>query len=159
MKRILAIVVAYALLVTGLWIGSNSVPRVQAQYLAGDPCFGNNVKLSVPINVVTATTTQLVALNATKTIYVCGSFFTVASSATTVATAQFEYGTGASCGTGTTALTGAMGTGTATATNDGEDIVIPGDYTSFSIPVGNALCLVTAGTTVSVQGFVTYIQQ
>lgn len=125
-----------------------------------DPCQSpSTLKQSQPINVVAAATTQLVPAATIQGIYVCGGFLTVGSSGTTPATALFEYGTGASCGTGTTVLTGAMGTGTATATNDGEPVTIPGGVTNFRAPTGNALCIVTAGTTVNVQGYISYVQQ
>jgi hypothetical protein len=110
------------------------------------------------VNVTTATTTQLVALSAGKVIYVCGGDLTINSIVTTATTAQFEYGTGSSCSTGTTVLTGLFGGGGITA---GIPLVvpIPGDYTSFSAPAGNALCLVSAGATINIQGFISYIQQ
>jgi hypothetical protein len=125
-----------------------------------DPCVSSAVlKQSQPINIVTATTTTIVPLSTINAIYVCGGYFEVASSATTAATAQFEFGTGANCGTGTTVLTGAMGTGTATAGIDAEAVVLPGPMTNFRAPTGNALCMVTAGTTVNVQGYISYVQQ
>ena len=123
-----------------------------------DPCFSNTPKSSVPINVTTATTTQLVALSAGKVVYVCGGIFTVNSVVTTATTAQFEYGTGASCGTGTTALTGLFNGGNVTA-GIAVPIILPADYSSFQAPAGNALCLVSAGTTVQIQGVLTFIQQ
>src|SRR5262249_53688761 len=119
----------------------------------------NTPKTSQPVNIVSATTTQLVALSAGKVIYVCGGFVDVASSATSAATIQFEYGTGASCGTGTTVLTGTMGTGTATAGIDAEPVTIQGYGAAFQTASGNALCVVTAGTTINVQGWITVIQQ
>ncbi len=122
-----------------------------------DPCLSpNSKKVSVAVNISTATTTQLVPLGTVNSITVCGGFVTVGSSGTSAATLKLESGTGASCGTGTLALTGTMGTGTATATNDGEPVVFP---TSISLAPGTALCAVTAGTTVNVQGYLTYVQQ
>lgn len=112
---------------------------------AGDPCNNPSVpKLSVPLNITTATTTQLVALTASKSIYVCDAAATVGGSTT----AQLSYGTGAACGTGTTVLTGVM-TGLAPLGYGG---------TIASIPAGNALCLVSTGTG-GIQGILTYVQQ
>lgn len=114
-----------------------------------DPCFTNTSKSSVVINIGSATTTQLVALVAGQKIYVCG--YSATHAVGTAATYQFEYGTGSSCGTGTTVLTGAMIGGFFVSFAD------PG--TTFATPAGNALCMVTAGTGPSAQGVLTYIQQ
>lgn len=125
-----------------------------------DPCQSPNLsKLSQPINIVAAGTTTLVSLGSNLAIYVCGGFMTVASSATTPATVQFIAGTGATCGTGTVTLTGTMGTGTATAGIDAEPVVLPAGATNFRAPYGNALCVVAAGTTVNIQGYISYVQQ
>lgn len=115
-----------------------------------DPCQSPAVqKSSVAVAISTATTTQLVALNGTKKVYVCGfSATTGAAGALT-----FEYGTGASCGTGTTTLTGAMvmgTTGSITLGNSGG--------TLMSTAAGNAFCALTA-TGAALQGVLTYVQQ
>jgi hypothetical protein len=112
-----------------------------------DPCF-TSAKSSVSVAITTATTTQLVALAAGKSVYVCG--FTASFGATT--TAQFEYGTGATCGTGTTVLTGTFTPGT------GVVLSLATDGTEFSAPAGNALCAVSTGTG-GIQGVLTYVQQ
>jgi hypothetical protein len=121
-----------------------------------DPCTTNS-KLVIPVNIVSATTTQLLALSAGKAIYICSATLTIAGSATTAGSILFEYGTGASCGTGTTAITGAM-VGSTTA---GNPTVIPfqgGSGTQFGTIAGQALCAVSAGTTVSIQGYITVVQ-
>jgi hypothetical protein len=119
---------------------------------SADPCQSNGTpKQSVALNVSSATTTQLIALSAGKQIFVCGFNFTMVG---TAQTAAFEYGTGASCGTGTTLLTGTMADGTVS------DIVVgmyPGS-TVMTAPAGNALCILTTGTA-GVQGLLTYVQQ
>jgi hypothetical protein len=118
-----------------------------------DPCqTAGALKQSKIINIASATTTQLVPLVAGQSVYVCGGGVTMVGAAQTLA---LEYGTGASCGTGTTLLTGAMADGAAS------DIWLPiggGSATSFSTPSGNALCAVTTGT-VGQQGYLTYVQQ
>lgn len=74
---------------------------------AADPCLSPQVpKQSVAIGISSATTTQLIALETGKAIYVCGWNFTAVIG--TGATYLFQYGTGTTCGTGTVALTGAM---------------------------------------------------
>lgn len=102
---------------------------------------------SAVINVTAAATTQLVALSGTTAIRVCS--FTITESL--AGTAQFVYGTGSNCGTGTTNLTGAM----AMATSGG--LALSGMNGSlFRAPSGNALCL--AAVTGNITGFVTYAQ-
>jgi hypothetical protein len=120
-----------------------------------DPCVSLNAKSSVSIAVSSATTTSLVSLNATHGIYVCGFTLTIAGSATSASTAQFEYGTGAACSS-PTALTGTMGAGTATVPIQ----VTYGDGrgTIFVVPSGSGLCILTAGTTVLTEGVLTYVQ-
>jgi hypothetical protein len=123
-----------------------------------DPCNSLTQKQSVVVNQSSATTTQLVASNATHGIYVCGFALTIASSATTAATATLEYSAVASCASGTTALTGAMGAGVATANLPLTVNAGNGGYTLFTIPPGSALCIVTAGNAVSTTGVLTYVQ-
>ena len=113
-----------------------------------DLCF-NSAKTSVSVAISTATTTQLVALATGKIVHVCG--FNASFGATT--TAQLEYGTGSSCGTGTTALTGVYAPGTGVVLNVGN-----ANSTVTKTVVSNALCLVSTGTG-GVNGVLTYVQQ
>ena len=125
-----------------------------------DPCAAPTVtKNSAAINVTSATTTSLVAISGSTTIYVCGFSMTIAPSATSADTAQFEYGTGGTCGSGTTALTGTYGNGDLTSTTSVVAVNQNGPGTIFKTPASNGLCLLTAGTAVSVQGVVSYVQQ
>lgn len=125
-----------------------------------DPCLSPAVtKTSAVINVTTATTTQLVALAASQSIYVCEFTLTISQVVTTANTIKFVYGTGASCGTGTTDLTGAFGTGGVTAA---APIVVASGTTanSFKTAASNALCVTTTiGATAAFVGYVTYVQQ
>jgi hypothetical protein len=105
---------------------------------------------SVAVAITTATTTQIVAVSGTTSIYVCAFHLYAVSG--TAPSLSFEYGTSTNC-TGTHALTGTYS-------------AIVGELTSgsglgylFHTPAGaNGLCIVTGGTTPSVQGFVTYAQ-
>lgn len=125
-----------------------------------DPCLSPGVtKRSVAVNITSATTTQLVALVASRSVYVCGAILTIAPSATSADTATFEYGTGSSCGTGTTALTGAIGAGDLTTAAPPLLVTLNVAGTNLTAPSGNALCVVSAGTTVNIQGVVTFVQQ
>lgn len=122
-----------------------------------DPCQSSAVaKSSVGISVTTATTVQLVALSGGKVIYPCAVAVQQNSNTGNI-TYQFEYGTGASCGTGTTTLTGQMATD-----NNQISTLAVGGLTLWSIPVSNALCIVTTGApgaNAGAQGFLTYVQQ
>lgn len=126
---------------------------------ASDPCQDvSAIKQSAAIAISTATTTQLVALSGTTNIYVC-SYQAVAGAGTNPSF-QFVYGTGASCGTGTTSLTGAMATGvTVSATAPGPIFESSGGNTMLKTAAGNALCVTTGGTTPNFQGWVSYVQQ
>lgn len=115
-----------------------------------DPCQSSAfAKQSVPVNISSATTTQLVALSAGLRIYVCGVY---ASAAGTSPTMQFEYGTGSTCGTGTTLLTGTIAASTTVP------LALETGLTNFSAPQGNALCAISGGTGPSFQGLLTFVQ-
>jgi len=153
-NRVLAIILATFALLT-------CAQAQESIRSANDPCFAN-LATSASISVSTGVTTQLVALSGVQAIYVCGFTLTVAPSATTADTAQFEYGTGTNCGTGTQVLTGSFGAGVTVASSSAPTQVVDygkGTETIFVAPSGNALCIVTAGNTVNVQGVVTYVQQ
>lgn len=103
---------------------------------------------SVPISISTATTTQLIALSTGKSIYIT-AWDVIAAGAGNI---TLVYGTGSSCGTGTTALTGAYNLAAqfGIAKGDGMGPVL-------IVPASNALCAVTsAGTQMS--GSVSYSQ-
>lgn len=123
-----------------------------------DPCT-YAAKSSVPINIVSATTTSLVALSGTTAIYVCGFSVTLQEIVASADTILFESGTGAACVTTQAALTGVYGSGGITA---GVPTVISygsGISTIFKTPASGVLCAVTAGTTVNAQGVLTFVQQ
>jgi hypothetical protein len=128
-----------------------------------DPCFnpssGGSSKQSAVISVSSAATTNLVAVSGTTSVYVCGFALSIAGSATTAATASFEYGTSTSC-TGTHALTGTFGSNDA-AVSTTPTVVAYGDgnATVMSAPSANGICIVTTGNAVFVQGVLTYVQQ
>jgi hypothetical protein len=126
-----------------------------------DPC-GSVNKSSVAISITSATTTSLVALSGTTTIYVCGFAVTIAPSATTADTFLIESGTGAACVTTQAALTGTFGNGEVPAANTTAPVQVSygnGNATVFKTPASGVLCGVTAGTAVNVQGVLTYVQQ
>lgn len=94
--------------------------------------------------------TQVVALVAGSSIYICGYGIHVGASATNV---KLEYGTGTNCATGTTALTPAW-----VLAISGDKTVMSPFYAGLSVPTGNALCINTsAGNPVQVEVY--YAQQ
>lgn len=125
-----------------------------------DPCLSNDNKASVAISASTATTASLVAKSGSTVIYVCHFDMSIAGSATSAATAQLEFGTGAACVTTQAAITGTYGSNDAAVSTT--PTVISAGVGGFSLAIsaaGAALCLVTAGTNPFVQGLVTYVQQ
>lgn len=100
---------------------------------------------SAAVSVTSGTTVQIVALTAGKQIRVCSFGLSISLAGT----AQFEYGTGTTCGTGTTILTGAMNmtAGVPFTMNMAEGQL-------FASASGNALCIVAA--TGNVNGFISY---
>lgn len=102
---------------------------------------------SASVSDATSGLTQIVAAVSGKAIYVTGYTLIVNASVS----AQWEYGTGVNCATGTTALTGAM----SFAANSG---ATAGQGNTLFIPAGDALCL-NLGGAVQVSGSVSYAQQ
>src|SRR5713101_251065 len=137
---------------SGRLVAGGDIPGVT------DPCNSATLKQSAPINITTAATTVLVPLVTGQAVYACGFSVTIAPSGTTADTALLEFGTGASCGTGTTALTGNLGAGDLTTATGLLYVTFADPATTITAPAGNALCLVSAGTTVNIQGVLTFVQ-
>ena len=130
-----------------LWSQESSISV--RQLAATDPCQSSAVaKSSVVLNVTTSA--QVIALSGSTTIYVCGFMATVGGVAPTY---QFQYGTGSACATGTTNLTGIF-----LPVVGSVNVYLP-SMTAFRTIAGQALCIATGGTTPSVQGVLTYVQQ
>ena len=127
--------------------GANLIGAVSFQDAATGAVL--NSQASAPINVSTATTTQLVALSGTMKIYVT-SFDVVAGGTGNI---TFEYGTGTACATSPTALTGAYPltaqAGIAKGSGVGAVLIVP---------AGNALCVLTSAA-VQMSGSVSYVRQ
>lgn len=105
---------------------------------------------SVAVNITSATTTTLVPLSGTTMIYVCQ--FTLEFVSGTTPSFYFEYGFGTNCIAAPVALTGTFQSTTS------NNVIIAGSGYGFLFRggVGNNLCLVSGGTTPSIQGYVTY---
>lgn len=116
-------------------------------------------KSSAPINITSATTTSIVAVSGSTTVYVCGFTITIAPSAVTADTALFEYGTGATC-TSPTVLTGTFGNGDLTSTVGVAPVTYGGSgATIFKSAASAGVCILSAGNAVNIQGVLTYVQQ
>lgn len=92
------------------------------------------VALTTPVNYASSPAGGLVGI-AGKSIYICGWHATGAAGGFQIVT-----GTGATCGTGTIALTPAF---SVTTTAPSQDHI---DYATLSVPAGNNVCLTTTGT-------------
>lgn len=103
---------------------------------------------SAAINISTATTTQLVALQTNQTLYITS--WDVMAGGTSNFT--LEYGTGTTCGTGTTILTGAYPLIAQAGISKGNGL-----GPVLIVPPGNALCALTSGN-VQHSGSVSYVQ-
>lgn len=124
-----------------------------------DPCLNSSIlKSSKAVSISSATTTSIVAVSGSTAVYICGGALTIAPSATTADTATLEYGTGASC-TSPTVLTGAFGAGDVTSAAPPIVVHLNSFGTSMTVPASNGLCILSAGTAVSIQGFISYVQE
>jgi len=119
-----------------------------------DVCNQTNNLLNVAINSTTAATTRLVDNTGATQRYIVVCNYTVVLVGNTVAnTLIFKQGTGASCGTGSSNITGPISAGAATTSN----IVLPASALPFGkLQVGNSLCMTTT-TTDLIGGNLTYV--
>lgn len=126
------------------------------QTYTADPC-SYAAKSSVAIAITSATTTSFVPVSGSLAVYVCGFSFTIAPSATSADNLVLEYGTGAAC-TSPTVLTGGYGKGNVTTTVPNLFVSRGnGTGTILTAPSGNGICGVSTGTTVNIQGELTYV--
>lgn len=107
------------------------------------PWLTGGATTTLPINISTATTTELIPLVSGKVIV---AYPVVISGGTDNLT--FEYGSGTACATGTTVLTGAMGLFT------GGGLASP---IALYVPAGKALCALTSAP-IQLSGYVSFNQ-
>ncbi len=113
---------------------------------AVDVCQGAG-KITVPISAATAGTTSLVAPVTGSYINICSMYINPVGG-----TATLEYGTGSTCGTGTTTLTGALAAAlTITAGNGGNTVIDVGT-------ASQRLCLLAGASSSATTGWITYVQ-
>lgn len=130
-----------------------------------DPCNSLSVsnRHTVPISVTSSTTVQLVAPVNGQVIYPCSLMLDINVNSSATISAQFQYGTGATCGTGTTNLTGAMPSGASTGV--GPVFMAEAGNTLWAIPASQGECLVVViggsptAPSNGIFGYETYIQQ
>ena len=103
---------------------------------------------SVPIDVTSNTTTQLVALTANEAIYVTSYDFMAGGTSN----ATLVYGTGSACGTGQVALTGPYPLIAQAGISKGNGL-----GPILYVPQGNALCIINSGD-VQLSGSVSFVQ-
>jgi len=132
---------------------TGSAPPATANYVGARATGGNLTGLitcnqSVAINTATSGSTQLVALQSSQTIYVCGYNFIAAGDVNVT----LNYGTGTACGSGTTALTGAY----PLAAQAGIVVQSP-FWTGMASAASNALC-VNLSASIGVRGVLFYTQ-
>ncbi len=127
---------------------TNSTLQVQLLASSADPCQNPGVAKS---SVAVTAGGQLVALASGQKVYACQFAATLGGTNPTV---TFQYGTGTNCGTGTTNLSGAL----APAPN-GTELVMGYSGSIFSTAASNALCISLGGTSPTVAGVLTFVQQ
>lgn len=114
----------------------------------GNPCQDHTRVTTAAISTAASGNVEIVALNGSDLIYVCGYEFTT----TTAQGIQWIYGTGTACATGETDISGVMevgATGGIARANAGAPQLV--------VPAGNAFC-VEKDDTVQMSGYVTYVR-
>lgn len=140
-------------LILALLVGASFPAYAQSVQLCytinGSSCLpGVQASQSVKISIAAATTTELVALNTSRSIYVT-SFDVMAAGNGNF---TLVYGSGTNCGTGTTALTGAYPLIAQAGISKGN-----GMGAVLVVPKGKALCATTSSS-VLFAGSVSYAQ-
>ena len=147
----------------GLFLDGSGRLFVRQYNAAGstDPCQNpDQLKSSAKITLTSTTAQKVVAASGTTKVYVCGFSATIQGSATTVGTLQFETGTTVTnpCDTTTATLTDVF-QGNITASVPTLVTSPGGGFTNFTGAASGDLCAVATGTTISVKGYITFVQQ
>lgn len=112
---------------------------------ATDGCHAATVKFYVSLALSGVTTTKIATTTTGKSIQVCGIHFDMGGTTPSV---QLIAGTGATCGTGSINLTGAMLK---------DKTVGYGDTAVYQVPIGLDLCAAQTGTTPTANGGFNYV--
>lgn len=107
-------------------------------------------KFVTSANISSATTTAILAVSGSNKYFICG-WNIVPTGTNATNTVVLEYGTGATCGTGTTTFSAtyippATGNGNGTAS-----VWVDSVFATVATPASAAVCAVTAGTTTALQ--------
>lgn len=108
------------------------------------PCGGAYPSKTAAVTLTTGATIKVISKVTNAGFYLCNIYLQNASG-----TATFEYGTGTTCGTGTVALSGALGISTLV-----NQVASAGEL--MKVPVGNDFCIV-GGSSAAGTGYVTYV--
>jgi hypothetical protein len=146
-------------LALGSVMSAAATPVFGSNGAANDPCT-YNAKSSIAISLTSAATAQLIGLSGSTAIYVCAFDVTIAPSATAADSLQFIFGTGSNCASANTpVLTGTYGNGDLTTAAPPVHVGLgSGNATLFATPAGDELCTKAVGTTVNIQGVLSYVQ-
>lgn len=130
-------------------VGSATIRVVQGSGSTVSSCADETQVLSVPISTAAAANTELVALTAAQTVFVCGYSFIAAGTVDV----QLITGTGAACATGETDLTGPY----SLVVNSG--IAVPnGGAMQTKGLLSNALCIELSAA-IQVSGMLSYVKR
>ena len=122
---------------------------------SSNPCTNADNIQSVAVSITSGTTTRIVnSTDTEKKTILCSVALTLVGAAA-ANTLVVEYGTGATCGTGTTVLSGAF---TASVTVGSSTVLVLPFPSMKSVPAGNSTCLVTT-TGDAVKGVVSFVIQ
>jgi len=117
----------------------------------------------VVTNVVSKTTTQVVAHVTGQKTYICMIIAThpQGGGGNVSATADVEYGTQTTnpCDTGTTDITGAVNFGSLSSANTGKLIIQNHQPAVITVPASQDVCIITGGTTITTVNFVVFYAQ
>ena len=148
-KALLVLFLALGLSAPALADGTTSSPNIAGGQTAnGAQTFTICAHSAGGANLAAAT--QLVALSAGKSIYICG--WQVVATAGTTPVWNLFYGTGSTCGTGATNITYGV---TATL---GTSYSMSSGTAFYATPAGQALCVAVGGTSPQVTVTVFYEQ-
>lgn len=129
-------------------------PTVHTQ-MSGDPCSNPQLIQSVAINITSGASTRIVlSTDAEKKTYICNINVTMVGAATPQ-TLAVQYGTAATCGTGTVLRSGTFKASTTVGSITNLQIL---QNTIQPIPVGNSTCILTT-TADAVNGIASFALQ
>lgn len=116
------------------------------------PIYCNATAISTTISSATTTAVIPAPASGNARIFICG--YSIVTGTVSGATLKLEYGTGSTCGTGTTAMTPAAPLASSTISGDNSMM-----FRGLVTAPGTGVCAVSAGTTNSETVQIYYAQQ